>query len=872
MRFASPRVVRSFHVITSVLALSLGATAQNPCGGTWTPTTGGDPLSDPRGVVNTTINWDPDGAGPLPTSFTIGGRFAVANSPDCNVAFYDGANWNTLPLLPSATPDRVEALVLFNGELVAVGRFNVARWNGSAWVVFGTVPSVSLLPSMKSAAVYQNELHVGGAHTAIGVPGQASVTVRGISKWNGTAWSAVGPLSNGSADVRALAVFNGNLVAGGTFSAMGGVSANNLASWNGTSWSALGNPNGTVDSLGVRTAATLNNTLLFAGGRFTSIGGVAAQGVARLPALVTSSWLPMDGLPQAPIGAFVRLFVRGSGTTGFECNAGLGGDVLRWNGSGWTQLFATSPANIACIALQGSQLVAGLDGASTPITESRPALQRADGTRLRGPGIAGNVFAVADLGGQTVIAGDFQQINGTTVNGIAIGGPGNWQPLGGGVTGGVGTVRTMVVNNGRIVVGGDFSLATGGVADRIAVWNGTTWGPLSSGMDAPVHALVDKNSVLFAGGSFTTAGGVSARGIAQFSFLTSTWTALPGGLDGNTGNPVVDHLATLNSELIVGGTFTTVGPANLVANRIARFRLDSSTWEVLTRSVASAPGVAEVRALGVSASGLVVAHPSVDPAFEALERISGASIVPFTTGANTSLRATQVESVQTFNDVTFVLYRGLFQRVGGSTPVTLSGSLARIESTSVTEPYPLELHEGDYGTTLLDRDGNLLVGGMIRAVGESGLRSGVGRLVVNCPPSSFTIGNNCGTATNPTPLNSFAIAPAWLGQSYSVGTTGCTPGGLMISALGFLFTNIPLQVILPGGGGPCGLLVDPVNVSTFGVATSSNAAHLVAVPFNPSLVGVRVLDQVLQLTTGPSGNFDGLSASQVVAFTIGRSL
>lgn len=867
MRHATPRIVLASLGLSAVLVLAPSARSQ--CGGTWTPTTGGDPLPDPRGVVNATLNWDPDGAGPLPTSFTIGGRFCVANSPDCNVAFFDGTNWNTLPLLPAATPDRVESLTIFNGELVAVGRFTVARWNGSAWVVFGTVPTSPAFQNMKSVAVFQNELYVGGSHTTIGFPGQAGVTVRGISKWNGTAWSAVGPLSNGSADVRALALFNGNLVAGGTFSVMGGVSASNLASWNGTAWSALGNPNGTVDSLGVRTAATLNNTLLFAGGRFTSIGGVAAQGVARLPALVSSSWLPMDGLPPTPAGSLVRLFVRGSGTTGFECNAGTGGDVLRWNGSGWTQLFATSPANITCIALQGSQLIAGLDGSATPTPASRPALQRADGTRIRGAGIVGNVLAVADLAGQTVIAGDFQQIDGTTVNGIAIGGPGNWQPLGGGVTGGVGTVRAMVVAGNTLYVGGDFAVATGGVADRIALWNGTSWQPLASGMDGPVHALQTVSNGLLAGGAFTTAGGVAARGIAQFNFAGNTWAALPGGLDGNAGNPVVDHLALFDGSIIIGGTFTTVGPTNVVANNVARYRLSNATWDVLTRSGASAPGVPAVRALGSLPSGAVVAYPSpTDPTFENLDLINLTSIIPLSSGA---LRATSIEAVRSFNGVTFVLYRGALQRLGAS-PLTLTGSLARIENGNVSEPHPIELLGAEPCSLVFERDGDLLVGGMARVASESGMRAGVAQLAVSCPPSSFTIGGNCGSASNPTPLDSGILGIPFIGQTFTVFTNGCRPGGLMVAVQGFLFTSVPLQVLLPNGGGPCNLLVDPVVVSSFGVATSSFSGHTITVPMNPTLVGVRVLDQVLQLTTGPNGDFDGLSASQVVAFTIGRSL
>ena len=65
------------------------------------------------------------------------------------------------------------------------------------------------------------------------------------------------------ASVRALTVFNGQLIAGGFFTTSGGTSANCIAAWNGTSWSSL--DNGTdVDVL----ALTIYNSQLIAGGSF----------------------------------------------------------------------------------------------------------------------------------------------------------------------------------------------------------------------------------------------------------------------------------------------------------------------------------------------------------------------------------------------------------------------------------------------------------------------------------------------------------------------------------------------------------------------------------------------------------------------------
>ena len=61
-----------------------------------------------------------------------------------------------------------------------------------------------------------------------------------IAAWNGSAWSALGAGISGHGEVMALAVSGNNLYAGGNFTSAGGVAATNIAKWNGSAWSALG--------------------------------------------------------------------------------------------------------------------------------------------------------------------------------------------------------------------------------------------------------------------------------------------------------------------------------------------------------------------------------------------------------------------------------------------------------------------------------------------------------------------------------------------------------------------------------------------------------------------------------------------------------
>src|SRR5206468_1173343 len=71
-------------------------------------------------------------------------------------------------------------------------------------------------------------------------------TVNYIAQWNGTNWQALGSGMNGT--VYALAVYNGNLVAGGNFT----TPAQRVAQWTGANWQALGNGlNGGINALTV---------------------------------------------------------------------------------------------------------------------------------------------------------------------------------------------------------------------------------------------------------------------------------------------------------------------------------------------------------------------------------------------------------------------------------------------------------------------------------------------------------------------------------------------------------------------------------------------------------------------------------------------
>jgi hypothetical protein len=168
------------------------------------------------------------------------------------------------------------------GNLYAAGWFTragdveargIARWDGSSWSALG------------------NELNLGGA-LEIGKDGQVyatgmffippdSSTFAYIARWDGSAWN---PLGEGVDNfVNALAVDReGNLYAAGDFTSAGGMPALRIARWDGTSWIPLGSGLGAEgDYSSIFTLAVDDSGNLYAGGQFTLAGNKPSAHLAK---------------------------------------------------------------------------------------------------------------------------------------------------------------------------------------------------------------------------------------------------------------------------------------------------------------------------------------------------------------------------------------------------------------------------------------------------------------------------------------------------------------------------------------------------------------------------------------------------------------
>jgi hypothetical protein len=444
-----------------------------------------------------------------------GGNFTTAggNPAQC-LAQWNGATWSTVGGISISS---VYALALSGSTLYVAGEgitlgtnlsdiVEVAQWNGSNWSRLGTG---NLFGTPLALAVSgPTVLYVGGEFTSYEDTNSTSIVLNYIAKWDGSQWSALGSGMNDR--VEALAVSGGTLYAGGQFTNAGGNAANRVAQWSGGNWSAVGSGiDANVDTLAV------SGGTLYVGGGFSTAGTNAAFSIAQ------------------------------------------------WNGSNWSALGSGINGAVEALALSGSTLYLG--GSFTTvgtITANRLAQWNGSSWSPMGLGVNSNVLALAVSGG-TVYAGGAFTTAGTNsmANHIAQWNGSNWLALASGMNS---NVLALAISGGTLYAGGAFTSAGTNSANHIAQWNGTNWSALASGVGAAnnyVASLAALNGTLYAGGYFTNAGTTSANYIAQWN--GTNWLALGSGMGGIDfypfAYPAVNALAGSGNLLYAGGSFTTAG-------------------------------------------------------------------------------------------------------------------------------------------------------------------------------------------------------------------------------------------------------------------------------------------------------------------------
>lgn len=278
-----------------------------------------------------------------------------------NVVRYEGGFSG---LGPSSLGGLVRAFHLHNGQLHTAGSFRfvdqqkvngVARWDDESqtWMSLD-VPEPFWSPMIGS---FGDKLAAAGTISSQGNSGVLRVLIR-----EGENWSNLGTITgNSSPVVTGLITYEGDLVCGGRFQEVDGISIPNAARFNGKSWSSMNK--GLTSS--INAMCMYQGELIAAGSRVWRWDGTA--------------WVLLGDAPSGSIRSMTvhnnELFVGGSFT---DPNPEAKSHVAKWNGAGWTYLGSNSFPAVAGIGFHRERLYIGTDGLDTTI---KPRVYRLDGTQ-----------------------------------------------------------------------------------------------------------------------------------------------------------------------------------------------------------------------------------------------------------------------------------------------------------------------------------------------------------------------------------------------------------------------------------------------------------------------------------------------------------
>ncbi len=220
----------------------------------------------------------------------VGGPFNQGiGAPFSFLSRYDGTSFHSMGWNFNDT-SLINQIIDVNGQMVIVGAFE--RVPGSSAQSFAmsdgttyTVPDVDLVgayspPYLSAVCEFGGDIIVGGNFNS----SSEGETLNHIARWDGVNWYPMdgGMTGGGYANVDALVVYRGLLVAGGVFNRAGGVPANNIAFWDGVGWLPMGNglESAAANQTAVRTLATHDGGL-FVGGVFETAGGTPSPNIAR---------------------------------------------------------------------------------------------------------------------------------------------------------------------------------------------------------------------------------------------------------------------------------------------------------------------------------------------------------------------------------------------------------------------------------------------------------------------------------------------------------------------------------------------------------------------------------------------------------------
>ncbi len=387
-------------------------------------------------------------------------------------------------------------------------------------------------------------------------------------------WSPLGT-GFGPAAYATAVLSNGNPVFGGSINGAGGEFVDHIVIWDGTGWIE---PGGGVDGF-VRTILALPDGGMIAGGQFFQAGQVSAGLIAKWDG---TEWSPLGlGLDAGSCRALLRtndgdIIAAGSFLQADNLPAW---GIAKWDGTQWTKM-------------GDNTLGGGFSGYFTP----EPS-----------PTIAYDLEEMPN--GDIIACGNFTEVDGMPIRGIARWDGNQWHPLGTGLSN---VPRAMtLLPNGDLMVAGVFGEAGGVACNGIAVWNGTSWSAVGDGFNginqrSPWDLETTAQGKVIMSGAFDQVDSVLANNIAMYDPATDTWSPLGTGMALRIQTSVWDVAVDPSGIIYAGGQFISAG-GNSDAWNVAKFDCN-------TACTADLSGDGQLDFFDVSAflNAFTNNHPSAD--------------------------------------------------------------------------------------------------------------------------------------------------------------------------------------------------------------------------------------------------------------------
>ena len=395
---------------------------------------------------------------------------------------------------------------------------------------------------------------IGGQFTSVGTSVRANLahvlSDRSVSAWN--------PGTDGA--VRALVLHAGVLYAGGDFLTLGGVARNRIGAVDAsTGTTSAWNPNANGS---VRSFADGGGSL-YVGGLFITIGGHSRNRLASLSYSTGNAdptWNPnanstVLALWLDPVASVLYVGGQFTSVDGQTRNRIAALDAASGSVTGWNP--ATNGTVNSLVAGGGAVYAGGLFTLIGGQLRNRiAALDPSTGQATSWNADAGNTVQTLALGGSTLFAGgDFLTIGGQSRSRVAelstaTGAATAWNPSA------FGTVSVLTPDGGQVFVGGSFNGVGGTARNNLAAFDVTTgqataWDPNANNQ---VQALLATPTALYVGGNFTGVGGQIRNNVAALDLTNGLATAWDPNADGQ-----VSALALQGTRVYLGGLFNHVG-------------------------------------------------------------------------------------------------------------------------------------------------------------------------------------------------------------------------------------------------------------------------------------------------------------------------